>query len=332
MSVQEKRVRVLLVGCGAMGGQHHLPWLLESPDVGLVGVVTTHPVAVQGYRTPVYVSLERALEELRPELSIIATPHNLHFAQAMRCLQSGSHVLVEKPLALQFNEAEAVVEFAEKNHRLLLVDLQRRYEAFAAIFNECRSSGLLGKIEFVHGLFAHRFSSHDLDGWRSDPNQAGAGILDDSGMHLLDLLLYCSGGKAQGLHARVLRSGKLAMPHSFTCFFETDVGATVSASCSYLSPADSVQEEISVWGSEGALFARRFREDWNTEPPSVVFKSVDGSVKNHFDVSQMPFGKELPLRSLVNVLVGKTTGDTLLASGRSTLETHRLVSLIKENS
>ena len=64
--------------------------------------------------------------------------------------------------------------------RLLVVGLQRRYEGTAAVFRRLAGEGRLGAIRLVHGLFAHRFAGEWMQGWRSDPARAGAGIIDDS--------------------------------------------------------------------------------------------------------------------------------------------------------
>ena len=149
-------------------------------------------------------------------------------------------------------------------------------------------------------------------------------------LHLIDLLLYLAGGEARGLRARVLDGEKEGMPHSFACIFDTTTGVTVSACGSYMSPANSVQEEVSVWGTEGALFARRFCKEWNTDPPLIFYKSADGSVCEDIDPTHLPIGKTLPLETLLAVLSGPASRDRLLTEGKDTLETHRVIGQIRQ--
>jgi len=156
------------------------------------------------------------------------------------------------------------------------------------------------------------------------------GVVDDSGVHLVDLLVYFAGGRIRDLRARVLGENHTA--HSFTCFFETTTSVTVSACASYLSPTNSVQEETSVFGTNGAIFARRFCKEWNTKPPRVFFKSSDGRVKEEFDLSLEPRGRDLPLKTLLGVLEGKLSKDALISEGKSTLEAHRAIELIRNSS
>ena len=296
--------RVLVLGYGALVRGSHLPLLRRTPGVEVVGLVRgSGHEAEPGL--DVYPDLGIALDRSRPDLVIIATPHHLHFEQARACLKRGCHVLVEKPMALHAAEAEDLVRLAERSDRLLVVGLQRRYEGTAAVFRRLAGEGRLGAIRLVHGLFAHRFAGEWMQGWRSDPARAGAGIIDDSALHLIDLLLYLAGGEARGLRARVLDGEKEGMPHSFACIFDSTTGVTVSACGSYMSPANSVQEEVSVWGTEGALFARRFCKEWNTDPPLIFYKSADGSVCEDIDPTHLPIGKTLPLETLLAVLSGR---------------------------
>ncbi|MES1242006.1 MAG: Gfo/Idh/MocA family oxidoreductase [Acidobacteriota bacterium] len=324
-------LRVLLVGFGEMVRCFHVPTLQATPGVELVGVVRSRPAeAVAG--VPVFTSLEEALGRLRPGLAVVSTPHHLHAPQAGLCLEHGCHVLVEKPLSLEVEAAERLVDLAAERGLLLVEGLQRRYEGFAQVFRELAASGELGELRLLHGLFAHRFGEADRAGWRSDPRQAGDGILGDSAIHLIDLLVSFAGPGTHRLRSRVLSDGGQGPSHSFLCFFDTDRGATVSACGSYLSPSDSVQEEISVWGSRGSLFARRFCPERTLDPPTVVFKDVDGVNLRELDLSSRPFGRGLPLAALLSVLTGRAPREALLSEARLTLPTHRALDAIRRNA
>jgi predicted dehydrogenase len=323
-------VRTLLVGFGEMGKNHHLPTLQRSPQAELVGIVRNRSSeGVPG--APVFTSLQEALDRLHPDLAVVATPHHLHALQAGLCLEHGCHVLVEKPLSLEVETAERLVEVAADRGLLLVEGLQRRYEGFAEVFWDLATRGELGELRLLHGLFAHRFSEGDRSGWRSDPRQAGDGILGDSAIHLIDLLIWFGGPGTHGLRARALSEGQ-EPKHSFVCFFDTDQGATVSACGSYLSPRDSVQEEISLWGSRGALFARRFCPERTLLPPRVVFKSSEGKSLQEFDLRTRPFGRSLPLETLLRVLAGVAPREALLSEARLTLPTHRALAAISRGA
>lgn len=323
-------IRVLLVGFGEMGRKTHFPTIYSSPISIIVGLVRASNQPVES-KVPIYTSLKDALVALHPDLAVISTPHYFHYQQAKLCLEYNCNVLVEKPLTFHYKEAEVLARLASEKNRQLVVGLQRRYEGLARIYQQLKQEGKLGEIQLIHGLFAHRFVSSDLQGWRADPKSAGAGIVDDSAIHLIDLLLYFSGGKVTNLKAKVLADERKDLPHSFTCFFETDNGVTVSATGSYLSPVNSVQEEISIFGTKGSLFGRRFRKEWNTKPPDVFFKSVDGTEKKDFDLSDFSSGKSLPLEYFLKFLTGEICEKELLTKAYDTLETHRTIEMIRNH-
>lgn len=322
------KLRVVIVGCGEMGIGYHLPSLLKmKTNVDVVGFVRRiQDVVQQAPDIPVFTSFDNALQKLHPDLVVISTPHAVHASQIRSSLENGCHVLVEKPLALRLNEATELVEFAAKRNRMLVVGLQRRYEGFCSIVRRLKNEEHLGNVLFAHGFFAN---SSNLTGWRSDQHLAGEGILDDSAYHVLDTLLDSIGGRIKSLVGAKVLSENGRLPHSFSAIFEIDNGATLSASGSYLSPRESVQEEISLLSSKGAIFARRFCREWNTTPPEVFFKSRDGLLKEDFDLSTHLSGRTLPLETMIGVLLGSKPRTELVTEAKDTLETHRGIELIK---
>jgi predicted dehydrogenase len=318
--------RVLIVGFGAMG-RFHLKTLRPRPGTRVVGVVRRSTDAAEP-GLPVFTRLADGLA-LAPDVAIVSTPHHLHHEQAAACLEAGCHVLVEKPLALHYADAVGLAALARQRGRYLVVGLQRRYEGLCRVFRDAVADGSLGEVRFVHGFFAHRFSPDHLRGWRLEAADAGAGILDDSALHLIDLVLVFAGGSVTSVDARVLEGSGVAVPHSFAALLDCDSGATVSAAGSYLSPSSSVQEEISILGTRGSLFARRFCKEWNADPPTVFYKSADGRVSRDHDMAAHPVGKALPLLALLDVLQGRAGEETLLTSADRVLETHRVVELVR---
>jgi predicted dehydrogenase len=320
-------VRALIVGYGEMGRFHHQT-LLARKGVQVVGVVRRSALPVEG-GAPIYNSLEVALDESNPDLAILASPHALHGSQARTCLKQGCHVFVEKPLSLRLAEFESLVDLAHRSGRLLVEGLQRRYEGLCQVFRELAAADAFGEIRLIHGLFAHRFSQEDLStGWRATPQLAGDGIIDDSAIHLIDLLVYLSGGTVNELDGCVLQGSGFRTSHSFACVFRTD-RATVSACGSYLSPADSVQEEISVFATRGCLFSRRFKPQWDMAPPQLIFKSSDGEILCEYDLCQRPFGRALPLVALLDAIQFRDGLDMLHSQACKTLETHGALEMLR---
>jgi predicted dehydrogenase len=324
-------ITALLIGSGSMAKSCHLPVLMGTPGVVCAGVVVRTRRCDSTSEAPAtFTDVHEALETTRPNLAVVATPHDCHFEQVRECLWAGCHVLVEKPLALRYEQCQELVALAENQQQLLVVGLQRRYEGFARYAKEMVVRGELGRVTLAHGLFAHRFDASP-HGWRSDSMRCGAGIVDDSGMHLLDLMVYLCGRAVSEVTGRLLSTSDRHPPHSFSCFYQASNADLVAASCSYEAPANSVQEEISIYGEAGSIFARRFAPEWNTLPPRVVFKKADGGELAEVPIAVERSARSLPLCALIDVISGRAGRETILSEGKDVLETHRVASLVRRS-
>lgn len=116
--------RVLVVGLGNMGLSHALAYT-RIPDFDVVGVCTRHiadrqlPDALAGARR--FSNYEQALAESRPDVVSVNTLPDTHAEFAIKAMQSGAHVFVEKPLAETVASAERVVETAIRTRRKLVI-------------------------------------------------------------------------------------------------------------------------------------------------------------------------------------------------------------------
>jgi predicted dehydrogenase len=111
-----------LVGLGRWG-RNYVKTLLALPECRLVAAADANPDARDSHRSSfiVYRSLEELLSDPAVEALVIATPDRTHFSLADAALKAGRDVLVEKPMALDAPEAEALAEQAEAGGRVLAV-------------------------------------------------------------------------------------------------------------------------------------------------------------------------------------------------------------------
>jgi predicted dehydrogenase len=169
-------VRAAVVGCGAIGAG---AGLIAHPDVGvashaeayracpateLVAACDPDPERAAALGVPAYTDPHALLAEVRPQLVSVATPDATHAEVLEACLRAESvrGVLVEKPLALDVEEAEALVALARDRGVVLVVNYSRRFaSAFQAL--DVASIGALQHVagSYVKGLFHN--GTHWLD-------------------------------------------------------------------------------------------------------------------------------------------------------------------------
>jgi predicted dehydrogenase len=192
-------VSIVLVGCGAVSRLFYLPALRELARHGIartVAVVDPSPGARDRLGAALAAApcatLAAALA-LGGELAVIATPPHLHRAQAEAAFAAGLDVLCEKPLAAGSAEAEAMVAAADRAGRLLAAGHYKRFfpahRALQLLIGQ-QTFGALRTVEIAEG---GKF------GWPAATDsffrreQTPGGVLLDSGVHVLDLLLWWLG-------------------------------------------------------------------------------------------------------------------------------------------
>jgi predicted dehydrogenase len=131
-------------------------------------------------------SLE-ALLALRLDTVIVATPHNRLASSACAALNSGAHVLVEKPGGIGVAEIDRVEEVARANDRLARVGFNHRFHPGIARAIAEAASGRFGPILHIRARYGHGGRVGYEDEWRTSRDLSGGGELVDQGMHLLDL-------------------------------------------------------------------------------------------------------------------------------------------------
>jgi predicted dehydrogenase len=120
------------------------------------------------------------------DVVFIATPHNLHFVQAVACLEAGLDVLLEKPMVMTAAEAMALIETRDRTGRLLVVAFQGSLSVQVREASRILRSGALGTILNVNAMVWQNWASLTNGSWRQDPLISGGGFLFDTGAHMLN--------------------------------------------------------------------------------------------------------------------------------------------------
>ena len=133
--------------------------------------------------------------EMKPDVAVVITPHPFHASITIDCLQAGCHVLVEKPIAVQVAEADAMIEAASAADRLLAVNFQQRFRPQVVAIRKLIQSGQLGEIQHVNmaATWTRTARYFEFAGWRGTWKGEGGGVLMNQAPHNLDMLCYLVG-------------------------------------------------------------------------------------------------------------------------------------------
>jgi UDP-N-acetyl-2-amino-2-deoxyglucuronate dehydrogenase len=191
--------RAAVIGCGDISVVH-LSAIESLSDVELVAVCDTDPArgagAGQRLGVPVVDDHRRLLEEHRPDVVHVCTPHDQHASVAVDCLEAGVAVLLEKPLAHTVSEALRVVAAAEAHPEVKIgVCLQNRYNTTVQALRSLVDSGDLGTVSgSAASVLWHRTADYyRARPWRGRREQSGGGALINQAIHTLDLVQWLVG-------------------------------------------------------------------------------------------------------------------------------------------
>jgi predicted dehydrogenase len=133
--------------------------------------------------------------ENESDLVIVCTPHPFHREPAVEAAEAGANVLVEKPLAADLQDCDAIINACKVRYVKLGVISQRRWYRPAIRVKEAIESGRIGKpVLGVVSLLGWRDRAYyDSDDWRGTWKMEGGGVLVNQSPHQLDLLLWYMG-------------------------------------------------------------------------------------------------------------------------------------------
>ncbi len=180
-------MRIGVIGTGAMG-QHHLRIYSEMNNVELVGLCDIDRNRAESlaktYRTTPYFDHRELLKQELDAVSVVV-PTTFHTQVALDTIESGTHLLVEKPIADTLENADAMIKAAHDARVKLMVGHIERFNPAVLKLKEIIDSGMLGKIVSISSRRVGPFN----------PRIRDVGIIMDLGVHDIDVISYLYGKK-----------------------------------------------------------------------------------------------------------------------------------------
>lgn len=138
----------------------------------------------------------RALSHPAVDAVVVSTPTKFHAEIASTALESGKDVLCEKPLARTVNEAQEMVSLACRTQRVLKTGFNYRHMSHVRKAKELIEAGKLGPLYFLRCRYGHGGRPGYETAWCTDAELSGGGVLQEQGIHILDLVRYLLGEPA----------------------------------------------------------------------------------------------------------------------------------------
>jgi predicted dehydrogenase len=153
-------------------------------------------------------SFEFALAQPEIKAVVLATPHSLHAEQIIAAANAGKHVFCEKPLTLNYVQAQEAIQACASNGVVLAVGQNKHFWPSMEKTRELVNSNILGQILHIEGHYSNEHSSKFFSDWRESPAESPAGGLTGTGIHLIEAFVNLM-GPASHVRASVssLRAG-----------------------------------------------------------------------------------------------------------------------------
>lgn len=192
-----EKFRIGIIGCGGIANGKHLPAIKAQPDAEMVWFCDIIPEraeeAAKKYGTPdakVCTDYREILEDKSVDIVHVLTPNRSHSTITVDALESGKHVMCEKPMAINSEEAKKMVDAAKRTGKKLTIGYQNRHRPDSLYLKDEALNGTFGEIYYAKATAIRRRAVPTWGVFMNEYEQGG-GPLIDIGTHALDLTMWC---------------------------------------------------------------------------------------------------------------------------------------------
>ncbi len=258
-----QKTKVALLGAGFISDIHVESYQRFVPEAEIVAVYTRDPAKAAAFAAKHHIpqsfdSIDRLLAESGAEVIDICLPNFLHAEATLKAAAAGKHIIIEKPLAVTLEEADAMIAACEQaGVKLMYAEelcFAPKYERARLLVNE----GAVGKVYMLKQSEKHSGPHSD---WFYDVNQAGGGVLMDMGCHAFGWFFWMlKNEKVKAVSASmatVLHQGRTPGEDNSVVIVEFENGVTAVAENSWARHG-GMDDRCEIYGTDGVIYADLF--------------------------------------------------------------------------
>jgi len=316
-----RKIRMGMIGGGRgafIGAVHRMAAALDGQIELVCGAFSSDPERSKASGKDLYLppervyanyqemmEKERALpEDERMDFVSIVTPNHVHFAPAKLALENGFHVVCDKPVTFNMEQAEELVYLVDQTG--LLFALTHNYTGYPMV-KQARAmvrNGELGEIrrvivEYPQGWLSTRLEAEDQKqaSWRTDPKRSGAaGAMGDIGTHAENLAEYITGLQITQICADLTAfvPGR-QLDDDGNILLRFDNGAKGILTASQIAAGEENDLNIRVYGEKGGLHWRQMEPNslitrWLDKPVQILRTGVGDLYPESLQAARIPAG------------------------------------------
>lgn len=322
-------IRWGIIGCGKVTEHKSGPAFNKVPGSRLHAVMRRNEDLARDYAArhnvpKVYKAAEELINDPDIDAVYIATPPGSHAEYAVRVLEAGKPVYIEKPMAMNFEECMRINNAALKHNIPVYVAYYRRTLPGFLKIRDLVNKGEIGKPLFVNLQIFNYPSDDEKAGrlpWRVIPEIAGAGHFFDLASHQLDFLDFLFGPVRKVASVAINQANLYKAEDFVSASFLFDENIAANGIWSFSAATEANRDLFEILGDKGIIRTSTFTYD-----PIVL---INNEGRKEF-VNERPENIQYYLiEQIVNALSGK--GDHVVSTGISAARTSRVMDkVVKE--
>lgn len=291
MANRKRPLRLGVIGCGWVAQERHLPALHDLRDAEVIAISDTNAECLNRVAERFHIQNRcldyRVMLDL-PTIEAVAVcvPTQFHVEIALAVLDAGKHVFIEKPLALNLDDAARLIERAAQSRHKAMVGFNMRWHRLVRQAREIIQRGSLGGLDLMRTVFTA--GSHfrpDLPPWRLQ-HELGGGLLFEHAVHHFDLWRFLLRSEVEEVLAKSWGEQSAAERTTVAAQMENGVLAA-----SVFSLGASADNELEIYGQAGRLRVSCYRFDGldfcrTSDSPGGIRTRVQGVARALREVPQ----------------------------------------------
>lgn len=249
-----KRLRVGIVGLGV--GEQHLISYRAQPEVEVAAICDLDPERLRAVGeahgvAARYTDYRRLTEDPELDMVSICSYDDGHAEQCVSAFRNGKHVMVEKPVALRRDEAEAVLRAQQDSKRIITSNLILRQSPRFREVKRMAEAGEFGDIVCIEGDYIHQILGKITEGWRG--KMAFYCVIYGGGIHLIDLMRWIVGQEVDevcGMGNKMLSAGSAYRFEDTIANLLRFAGGTLGKTLTIFGPRRSKFHALNVYGTK----------------------------------------------------------------------------------
>jgi predicted dehydrogenase len=241
-------INIGIIGCGSFGAAH-LQTIKSLPNLSVIAACRTNKEKLTAFcfkhKVKGYTDYRELLKSADIDAVVIATPHHLHFKIALKAIEAGKHLLIEKPMAHSVDACIKITKAAQKAHVKLMVGQTLRFHPASLFTSKLIKENSYGSIIMGTALFSELWNSDVRKPWHLELESFG-GILNTISVHYVDFLNSLVQSKVKSVFASVRSSfGNYETDDAATLVLRYHNGVEAVIICNgYQQGSDKIEVEI----------------------------------------------------------------------------------------